>query len=134
MEDLVSKLLVFIAAETARFKNNARPTRVSTDCSLPETGAFCFVYNHMTLEAFCNLRVRQAFTGQPATNPVDGEALMDLIWCLSHVQHARAQQAAKKLRGNMPNGIKNLCASTRWLPVSICDTCPLSFTWSSGQR
>lgn len=108
MDDLISKLLVFPGAETVRFGNNVRPIRIFTDCSLAETGAFLHVYNRMSLEMFCNLRVRQVFTGQPATDPVDGKALMEAVWCNTHVQHAKAQYPVQKFRGKMTNALKNL--------------------------
>lgn len=110
MEELISKLLVLIGAETRRFGNNVRPVRIFTDCSTAETGAFCQVYNHMTTEAFCNLRVRQVLCGQPCQNPVDGLPLTELVWCHSHVQHAKYEFPLKKLKKKMPNALKGLLA------------------------
>lgn len=108
MDDIVSKLLVLLSTELTRFGNNAQPVRVFTDCSTVETGAFCLVYNKMNAEAYCNLRVRQVFTGQPNKNPVDSEALMEHNWCNPHVQHAKGTWPIQHGKGKVLNAARGL--------------------------
>lgn len=107
MDDIVSKLLVLISAEQNRF-DNAQPVRIFIDCSTAETGAFCLVYNKMNAEAYINLRVRQVFTGQRNTNPVDNQQLMDINWCNTHVQHAKATWPIQHAKRKVLNATKGL--------------------------
>ena len=108
MADMVSKLLVLLDAEMTRFGNNVQPVRAFIDCSTAKTGAFCFVYNKMNTEAYCNLRVRQAFTGQPNTNPIHGQPMTEINWCNTHVQHAKASWPIQHSKSKVLNATKGL--------------------------